>query len=40
MTRGALSATIAANVGGLSVAPLAETIRTQQVRSALAAHRS
>ena len=28
MTRGALSATIAANVGGLSIAPLAETIRT------------
>ncbi len=28
MTREALSATIAANVGGLSVAPLAETIRT------------
>lgn len=28
MTRGALSATIAANVRGLSVAPLAETIRT------------
>jgi len=28
MTRDALSATIAANVGGLSVAPLAETIRT------------
>ena len=28
MTRGALTATIAANVGGLSVAPLAETIRT------------
>ena len=27
MTRGALTATIASNVGGLSVAPLAETIR-------------
>ena len=28
MTRGALTATIASNVGGLSVAPLAETIRS------------